>query len=220
MLIDLGRIPSLRSIQRKGDLLVVGAMSPHAAVASSSDVRAAIPALASLASLIGDPMVRNRGTIGGSIANSDPAADYPAAVVGLDAVIVTSQRRIGADTFFKGMFETALGPDEIITSVEFPVPRRAAYVKFRHPASRFALVGVFVAQTASGTRVAVTGAGSCVFRLPEMERALDLRFTPQSIENIKIPSEGLNADLQASAEYRANLVSIVAQRAVAVAAQA
>jgi carbon-monoxide dehydrogenase medium subunit len=179
-------------------------------------VQQAIPALAALAHMIGDPAVRHRGTIGGSIANNDPNADYPAACLGLAATIVTTKRKIGADEFFKGLFETALAADEIITKVSFPVPKKAAYQKFRNPASRFALVGVFVAKRPSEVRVAVTGAGaSGVFRVPEFEAAIKKRFSPKSLEGLTIPADGLAGDIHGSAEYRAHLVGVLARRAVA-----
>ena len=192
-------------------------MTRHAEVASSADVKKAIPALAALAAGIGDRMVRNMGTIGGSIANNDPAADYPAGVVGLKATVVTNKRKIAADDFFQGMFETALEEGEIITAVSFPIPKRAAYMKFKNPASRYAIVGVFVADTAGGPRVAVTGAGPCVFRVPEMEQALAKKFTPESVANIAVEQDELNSDIHASAEYRAHLVTVMAKRAVAAA---
>ncbi|HXM84467.1 MAG TPA: FAD binding domain-containing protein, partial [Stellaceae bacterium] len=179
-----------------------------------AEVKKAIPALAHLASLIGDPAVRNRGTIGGSISNNDPAADYPAALVALNATIVTDKRKIPADAFFKGMFETALEPGEIVTAVSFPVPEKAAYEKFRNPASRYAIVGVFVAKTKDGMRVAVTGAGPVVFRQKEMEAALAKNFSADAIKTVAQKSDGLNADIHASAEYRAHLVGVMARRAV------
>jgi carbon-monoxide dehydrogenase medium subunit len=190
-------------------------MTTHAAVATSSDVLKAIPALARLAGSIGDRMVRNMGTLGGSIANNDPAADYPAALVGLGATVVTNKRKIGADQFFTGMYETALEPGEIITSVSFPVPKRAAYMKFKNPASRYAIVGVFVAESGTGIRVAVTGAGPCVFRIPEMEKALGKTFSPDAVKGIKVPAGNLNTDIHASAEYRSHLITVMAQRAIA-----
>ena len=205
----------LRGIRREGDELVIGAMATHAEVAESAEARAAIPAVAELAGHIGDPQVRNRGTLGGSLAHDDPAADYPAAVLALAATVVTDRRRIPADAFFKGMFETALLPDEIITSVRFPVPERAAYAKFPHPASRFALVGVMVAQGPAGIRVAVTGAGTSVFRATSLEEALAKRFRPESLEPVSVPWQGLQSDGFASAEYRAHLVGVLARRAVA-----
>jgi carbon-monoxide dehydrogenase medium subunit len=214
-LVDLGAIGSLKGISEEGDTLVIGAMTRHAEVNRSAVVKRAIPALAALASLIGDPAVRNRGTIGGSIANNDPAADYPAAVLGLGATVRTDKRDIAADNFFTGMFETALEPAEIITQVRFPKPQAAAYQKFKNPASRYAIVGVFVARTGGGVRVAVTGAGPCVFRVPEMEAALARSFSADAIKDIKVPEDGLNSDIHASAEYRAHLVGVMARRAVA-----
>jgi len=214
-LVDLAAIASLRGITDSGDALVIGAMTRHAEVERSPVVRQAIPALAALAHMIGDPAVRNRGTIGGSISNNDPAADYPAAVVGLSATVHTTKREIPADNFFTGMFETALEPAEIVTSVRFPKPQAACYQKFKNPASRYAIVGVFVARTGGGVRVAVTGAGPSVFRVPEMEAALAQSFTPDAIKDITIPQDGLNSDIHASAEYRAHLVGVMARRAVA-----
>jgi len=213
-LVDLNAIADLRGIKSDGKTVTVGAMTRHAEVAGSADVKKAIPALAALAELIGDRQVRNQGTIGGSLANNDPAADYPAAVLGLGATVVTNKRKIEADKFFKGMFETALEPGEIITQVSFPVPKRAAYVKFKNPASRFAIVGVFVADTGSGVRVAVTGAGASVFRQSEMEKTLGAKFAPESVASVKVKPDGLNSDLHASAEYRAHLVGVMARRAV------
>jgi aerobic carbon-monoxide dehydrogenase medium subunit len=219
-LIDLGKIPELATItyDKAADAVVIGAMARHAQVAATGEVASRIPALAHLAGLIGDAQVRNRGTLGGSIANNDPASDYPAAVLGLDATITTDQRKITADEFFKGLFETALKAQELITAVSFPVPKRAAYVKFRHPASRFAVVGVFVAQTASGVRVAVTGAGaSGVFRVKAMEEALAKNWAADSLKSIAVPATNLQSDIHASAEYRAHLITVLAQRAVAAA---
>jgi carbon-monoxide dehydrogenase medium subunit len=177
-------------------------------------VKKAIPALAALAGMIGDRQVRNLGTIGGSLANSDPAADYPAAVLGLGATIVTNSGKHEADKFFKGLYETALKPGEIITQVTFPVPKRAAYMKFKNPASRFAIVGVFVADFGGSVRVAVTGAGPCAFRQADMEKALAAKFAPESVASIKVKADGLNNDLHASPEYRAHLVTVMAKRAV------
>jgi carbon-monoxide dehydrogenase medium subunit len=214
-LVDLGAIGNLKGISLDGDTLVIGAMTRHAEVNRSPVVRSTIPALAALAGMIGDPAVRNRGTIGGSIANNDPAADYPSAVVGLGATIVTTKRQIAGDAFFTGMFETALAQDEIITAVRFPKPQAAAYQKFKNPASRYAIVGVFVARTAGGVRVAVTGAGPCVFRQTDMEAALTRSFTPDAIKDIAQSDDGLNSDIHASAEYRAHLVNVMARRAVA-----
>ena len=216
-LLDLGELAELRGIKVDGGAVTIGAMTRHAEVASSADVKKAIPALAALAGGIGDRMVRNMGTIGGSVAHNDPAADYPAGVLGLAATITTNKRRIAADDFFKGMFETALEAGEIITSVAFPIPKRAAYMKFKNPASRYALVGVFVAETGSGPRVAVTGAGPGVFRVPEMEKALAAKFAPESVARIAVKADGLNSDIHASAEYRAHLVTVMAKRAVAAA---
>src|SRR4051794_22966127 len=217
--IDLAKKAALKGIRDDGATVTIGAMTPHAAVASSPIVQSRIPALAHLASEIGDPAVRNRGTLGGSVANNDPAADYPAAVLGLGATIVTSAREIAADQFFRGLFETALQPGEIITAVRFPVPMSAGYAKFKAPASRYALVGVFVAKTANGVRVAVTGAGSGVFRVPAMEHALSQSFEPTSIASIKIDAAGLNSDIHAEADYRAHLVTVMAKRAVAAASR-
>ncbi len=216
--IDLGGIVELKGIRRAGNALVIGAMARHAEVAHSDVVRSAIPALAELAEGIGDPQVRNRGTIGGSIANADPAEDYPAAVVGLGATVETNKRKIAADDFFKGLFETALEDGEIVTAVSFPIPEKAAYMKLPNPASRYAIVGAFVAKTGGGVRVAVTGAGPSVFRVAAMEQALAKSFTPDAIKDIKVAADGLNADIHASAEYRAHLVTVMARRAVAAAA--
>jgi carbon-monoxide dehydrogenase medium subunit len=213
-LIDIGRIAELSGIGASGNTVTVGAGTRHAAVAASADVKGKIPALAYLASLIGDPQVRNLGTIGGSIANADPASDYPAAVVGLGATVATTKRSIAADDFFKGLFETALAEDEIVKSVAFPVPEKAGYAKFPQPASRFALVGVFVAKTAAGVRVAVTGAGPSVFRVQAMEQALASDFASSALDGIAVPDSGLNADIHGSAEFRAHLVGVMAKRAV------
>src|SRR5712692_4109998 len=214
-LVDRAAIPSLRGITDAGDALVIGAMTRHAEVHRSPLVKQAIPALAALAGMIGDPAVRNRGTIGGSIANNDPAADYPAAVVALNAVVRTNKREIAADNFFTGLFETALGEGEIVTGVRFPKVQAANYQKFKNPASRYAIVGVFVARTPAGVRVAVTGAGACVFRVPAMEAALARSFTADAIKDIAIPDTDLNSDIHASAEYRAHLVNVMARRALA-----
>jgi len=216
-LIDLAKIGELKGIKKDGNTVVIGAMTKHAEVATSDVVKSAIPGLAALAEHIGDPAVRNRGTIGGSIANNDPAADYPAAVVALGATVITNKRKIAADDFFKGMFETALDPGEIITAVQFPIPEKAAYMKFPNPASRYAIVGVFVAKTGSGARVAVTGAGPCVFRQKDMEAALGKSFAPDAVANIRVSPSGLNGDIHASPEYRAHLVTVMAKRAVAAA---
>jgi carbon-monoxide dehydrogenase medium subunit len=213
-LIDLGAIGELKGIRQEGDRLVIGAGTTHAEVAASDVVRSSIPALAHLAEHIGDAQVRNRGTMGGSIANNDPAADYPAAVVGLNATVRTNRREIAADDFFTAMFETALADDEIVVSVGFPRPTKAGYAKFPNPASRYAIVGVMAAQTGGGVRVAVTGAGPCVFRLPDFERALAGNFSADAIKNLSVSPSNLNSDIHASAEYRAHLVGVMARRAV------
>jgi len=215
-LIDLSQIEGLSGIELKGRSIVIGAMTKHADVATSPVVRENLPALADLASVIGDPAVRHRGTIGGSVANNDPTADYPAACLGLGATIITSKRRVHADDFFKGMFETALEPDEIITKVMFPLAKKAAYEKFRNQASRYALVGVFVSKRGSEIRVAVTGAGANgVFRVTAFEEALKKRFSPKSLDGLTVPANGLNGDIHGSAEYRAHLIGVLAKRAVA-----
>ena len=217
-IIDLKGVPELSGLSRDGDNLVIGAMTRHADVARNPVVKAAIPTLAALAVGIGDPHVRNRGTIGGSLANDDPAADYPAAVLALGATVVTSKRRIAADDYFKGLFETALEPGELITQVSFPIPQKAAYMKFANPASRYALVGVFVAKTAGGVRVAVTGAGeNGVFRASAMEAALNANFSASALDRVSVPSNGLNSHIHADAEYRAHLIGVMAKRAVAAA---
>ncbi len=217
-LLDLGKVEGLNTIELKGRSLDIGAMTRHIEVANSPVVKEALPALAELAGMIGDPAVRHRGTIGGSLANNDPNADYPAAALGLGATIVTNKRKIAADDYFKGMFETALEPDEIITRVSFPLAKKAAYQKFKHPASGFALVGVFVSKRSSDIRVAVTGAGANgVFRVTSFEEALKKRFSPKSIEGMTIPADGMNTDIHGSAEYRAHLVAVMARRALAAA---
>lgn len=216
VLVDLAAIADINGIEKSGDQIVVGAMTSHAQVNLSELVQSEIPALAELAGLIGDPQVRNRGTIGGSVANADPSADYPAALLGLAATVTTNTRSIGADDFFVDLFETELEEQELIVSVSFPVPKRAAYMKFPNPASRYAIVGVFVAQLADDSiRVAVTGAGGNVFRQTEMENALSGSFTADSIKGIEVDADGFNEDIHASAEYRAHLVGVMAQRAVA-----
>lgn len=214
-LVDLGRIPELAGIRRQGDALAIGAMARHQQVADSAEVRAAIPALADLASHIGDRQVRARGTLGGSLANNDPAADYPAAALALGATIVTDQREIAAADFFVGMYATALNEGELIREVRFPVPRRANYQKFRQGASRFALVGVFVAQTADGVRVAVTGAASSVFRHGALEAALGREFSAAAAAGVRIDPANLGSDIHASPGYRAQLISVLTQRAIA-----
>jgi len=213
-LIDLGGIAELQGISVEGDRLVIGAMTTHATVAASAEVRSMIPALASLAGNIGDPAVRNRGTIGGSVANNDPAADYPAALIGLGATIKTTSREIAADDFFTDMFETALEDDEIIVSISFPKPQAAAYMKFENPASRYAIVGVFVARTAEGVRVGVTGATSCAHRGMRIEEALNQDFSPAALDQVQLPVEKMNSDIHASPEYRAHLVKVMTKRAV------
>lgn len=213
-LADLGGIAELTGIKREGNNLVIGAMTRHADVAKSADVKSAIPALADLASHIGDRQVRAMGTLGGSVANNDPSACYPSAVLGLGGTVHTTQRKIAADDFFTGMFSTALNDGELITAISFPIPKRAAYMKFKQPASRFALVGVFVAQTDAGVRVAVTGAGNGVFRHKGLEDALSKNFTAEAAAGVKIDAGDMNADIHASAAYRANLVSVQTQRAV------
>jgi carbon-monoxide dehydrogenase medium subunit len=213
-IVDLGTIKDLAGIKSDGKTVTIGAMTRHAEVAHSADVKKTIPALAALAGMIGDRQVRAMGTIGGSLANNDPAADYPAAVLGLGATVVTNKRKLSPDEFFQGMFTTALGEGEIITAVSFPAPKRAAYVKFKNPASRFAIVGVFVADFGGSVRVAITGAGPGVFRQADMEKALAAKFAPESVANIKQKADGLNTDLHASAEYRAHLVTVMARRAV------
>ncbi len=213
--VDLNGIGGLDGIEVAGDTVRIGAMARHAAVAASAEVAAAIPALADLAGHIGDPQVRNRGTLGGSIANNDPAADYPAALVGLGATVHTNRRDIAADDFFTGLFETALEQDEIVTAVSFPKAAKAAYMKFPNPASRYAIAGVFVAQAADGVRVAVTGAGPCVFRVAAMESALAANWSADAVAGIAVDADGMNEDIHASAEYRAHLVTVMAKRAVA-----
>ena len=212
--VDLNGIKDLAGIKADGSGVTIGGMTRHFDVASSADVKKAIPALAHLAGHIGDPAVRNRGTMGGSVANNDPAADYPAAVLGLNATVTTNSRTIKADDFFKGLFETALEDGELITGITFPKADKAGYMKFPNPASRYAMVGVFVAKTGNTVRVAVTGAGPCVFRVKAMEDALAKNFSSDAIKDIKVPADGLNSDIHASAEYRAHLVNVMARRAV------
>jgi aerobic carbon-monoxide dehydrogenase medium subunit len=214
-LVDLSKLAELKGIARDGGSVTIGAMTTHAEVAASPEIAAAIPALAALAGNIGDAQVRHRGTIGGSICNNDPAADYPSALVALGATVKTNSRELAAEEFFTGMFETALEPGEIVTAVRFPIPEKAAYAKFPNPASRYAVVGVFVAKTADGARVAITGAGPAVFRLPAFEQALNTNFSADSVAGLKVEADDLNADIHASAEYRAHLVTVMAKRAVA-----
>ncbi len=214
-LVDLGAVAEMKGIERKGRAVVIGAMTTHAEVAASAVVQEAIPGLAALAEGIGDPHVRHRGTIGGSVANNDPAADYPAACLAMGATIHTNKRRIAAGDFFQGLFETALEDGEIITKIAFPIPGKAAYAKFRNPASRYALVGVCVVKRGSEVRVAVTGAGSNgVFRWADAEAALKKRFSSKSLESVAASAKGLNGDIHADAEYRAHLIGVMARRAV------
>lgn len=213
--IDIGAIDDLAGIKTDGNGVTIGAAVTHAEVATSKDIAKAIPALANLAGMIGDPHVRHLGTIGGSVANNDPAADYPAACLGLGATITTNKREISADEFFTGMFDTALEEDEIITSVTFPKAKKAAYKKFPNPASRYALVGVFVADASDGIRVAVTGAGNDgVYREGEMETALGKSFSSDALSGMSADEGGMNSDIHASANYRAHLVGVMARRAV------
>lgn len=217
-LIDLGGVKEMRGICLDGDAAVIGAMSTHAEVAANAELRARIPALADLAGQIGDRAVRNRGTLGGSLAHDDPAACYPAAVLGLGATVRTNRRSIAADDFFQGLYTTALEPGELIVAVSFPRPEKAAWVKFRQPASRFSIVGVFVAKFGAAVRVAVTGAGmDGVFRAAALESALSASFTPAAAEAVSIGAAGLSSDLHASAEYRAHLIPLLTARAVAAA---
>ncbi|MCX8133257.1 MAG: xanthine dehydrogenase family protein subunit M [Roseococcus sp.] len=216
-LVDLSGIAEMKGIRREGDALVIGALARHVEVAENAEVKAAIPALAYLAAHIGDVQVRNRGTIGGSLANNDPAADYPAAVLGLGATLHTSKRKIAADDFFLGMFTTALEPDEILVAVSFPIPERAGYAKMKNPASRYVMAGAFVSKGPMGVRVAINGAGPCVFRQAAMEAALAANWSPEAVAAIKQDPEGLNSDIHGSAEYRAHLVTVMAKRAVAAA---
>jgi carbon-monoxide dehydrogenase medium subunit len=216
-LVDLASVGGLKGIRREGNSIVIGAMTTHATVAASAEVQAAIPALADLAGGIGDQMVRNMGTIGGSIAHADPAACYPSAVLALGATIQTDRRTLSGDSFFTGLYETALEPGEMIVAVHFPIPEKAAYIKYKQQASRFALVGVFLAKAADGVRVAVTGAKSSVFRATAIEQALNASFTPEAAKAVKMSTDGINSDLHASVEYRAAMISVMAARAVAAA---
>ena len=217
-IIDLAQVPELKGIAIKGRNVVIGAMTTHAEVAQSAAVGEAIPALADLAAGIGDPQVRHKGTIGGSVANNDPAADYPSACLALNATIITNKRKIAADDFFTGMFETALEPGELIKAISFPVPNKAAYQKFPNPASRYAVVGVFVAKKGKDVRVAVTGAGqNGVFRSSKLEAALTAKFAAKSLDGVTVSAEGLNEDIHAGADYRAHLIGVLARRAVAAA---
>jgi carbon-monoxide dehydrogenase medium subunit len=214
-LVDLGGIAELRGIRREGDAIVVGAMAKHYEVATDATLKAAIPALARMAATVGDTQVRNRGTLGGSIANNDPAADYPAAALALGATIITNSRRIPADEFFLGMFTTALEPGELLVAVSFPIPEKAGYAKLRNPASRYSMAGVFVAKGAGGVKVGVNGAASCAFRQTEMEQALAGNWSAAALEGIVQPADDLNSDIHGSAAYRAHLIGVMAKRALA-----
>lgn len=216
-LVDLSGIPEMRGIKRQGNALIIGALTRHAEVATSAEVKAAIPALAYMASHIGDQQVRNRGTIGGSVANNDPAADYPSAVLGLGAIVHTSKRKIAADDFFLGMFTTALEADELLVAVEFPIPEKAGYAKMKNPASRYVMAGAFISKGPQGVRVAINGAAACVFRQAEMEAALAGNWSADAVAGVKQPADDLNSDIHGSAEYRAHLVTVMAKRAVAAA---
>lgn len=214
-LVDLSGIAELRGIKREGDKITVGALTRHFEVENNPEIKSAIPALAWMAGHLGDVQVRNRGTMGGSVSNNDPAADYPAAVLALDATVHTDKRSIKANEFFQGMFTTALEPGELLVRIEFPVPEKCGYAKMRNPASRYVMAGVFVAKTKGGVRVVVNGAGPGVFRQTEMEKALSANWSPDAVGGIKQASEGLNSDIHGSAEYRAHLVTVMAKRAVA-----
>jgi carbon-monoxide dehydrogenase medium subunit len=216
-LVDLSGIAEMKGIKRQGNALVIGALTKHADVANSAEVKAAIPALAYMASHIGDNQVRNRGTIGGSVSNNDPAADYPAAVLGLGATIHTSKRKIAADDFFQGMFTTALEEGEILVAIEFPIPEKAGYAKLKNPASRYVMAGAFISKGPMGLRVAINGAGPCVFRQTDMEAALGRNWSADAVAGVKQAADGLNSDIHGSAEYRAHLVTVMAKRAVAAA---
>ncbi|VTU26293.1 Carbon monoxide dehydrogenase medium chain [Variovorax sp. SRS16] len=214
-LVDLSGIKELTGIRKDGNAFVIGAMARHLDVANNAEIKSAFPALADLASRIGDRQVRAMGTLGGSVANDDPAACYPSAVLGTGATVITDRREIAADDFFLGLFTTALEEGELITAIRFPIPKRAVYEKLRQKASNFPLVGIFLAQYDNGVRVAVTGAGNGVFRHKGLEDALNKSFTPESAAGVKIDASDLNTDLHASAAYRANLISVLTQRAVA-----
>src|SRR5436190_3043621 len=214
-LVDISGLEELRGIEVQGSAVLIGAGTRHYDVHRSDQVKSAVAALAELAGRIGDPAVRNCGTIGGSVANNDPAADYPAAVLALNAKIVTNKREIAADDYFKGLFATALEADELIVRIAFPIPKRAAYQKFAHPASGYAMTGVFVAETANGVRVAVTGAGPGVFRWKEAEAALGKKLAPDSVASLRMKPDDLNQDIHATREYRANLVNVLSKRAAA-----
>jgi len=213
-IIDIKKIKNLSGIKTSSKSLKIGSTTKHAEVSTSNNVKKLIPSLSSLAEGIGDPQVRNRGTIGGSIANNDPAADYPSACVALKATIHTNSRKIDGDKFFSGMFETALKKNELIEAVEFQIPEKSGYAKFPNPASRYAIVGVYIAKFKNEVRVAVTGAGSCVFRVKEIEDALQKNFSYASVDKIKISSKGLNSDIHASADYRAHIISVMTKKAI------
>jgi len=213
-IIDIKKISKLSGIKVSGKTIKIGATTRHVEVANSKDVKKAIPSLAALAEGIGDPQVRNRGTIGGSIANNDPAADYPSACIALNAIIHTNNRKIDAENFFKGMFETSLKKTEIIELVEFEIPQKSSYQKLPNPASRYAIVGVYIAKHKTGINVAVTGAKSCVYNDKDLANVLSKNFSPSAIENVKISSSGMNSDIHASSEYRANMVKVFAKKAV------
>ena len=213
-IIDIKSIKKLSGIKVSGKSVVIGATTKHVEVANSKEIKKTIPSLASLAEGIGDPQVRNRGTIGGSIANNDPAADYPSACIALNAMIITNNRKIIADKFFRGMFETCLKNTEIIEAIEFEIPQKSSYQKLPNPASRYAIVGVYVAKHKSGINVAVTGAKSCVYNETELANALKNNFSSSAIDNVKISSSKMNSDIHASADYRANMVRVFAKKAV------
>lgn len=213
-LVSLAQLGELRDIRRDGDDVVIGALATHDQVSQSRDVQHAIPALAKLAGAIGDPQVRNRGTLGGSVAHADPAADYPAALLGLGATVITDRRSIAADSFFTGLFSTALAHGELVTAVRFPKPKRAAYAKFAHRASKYALVGVFIAETAHGVRVAITGAAPTVFRATSFEAALSKQLAASALDGLALSHADFNSDAEASAEYRAHLIGVMARRAI------
>ena len=213
-IIDIKRIKKLSGIKVSGKTVTIGATTKHSEVANSKDVKKAIPSLAALAEGIGDPQVRNRGTIGGSIANNDPAADYPSACIALNAIIHTNNRKIDADKFFRGMFETSLKNSEIIEAIEFNIPQKSSYQKLPNPASRYAIVGVYVAKHKTGINVGVTGAKSCVYNDENLAGALSNNFSSSAIDNVKISTSGMNSDIHASAEYRANMIKAFAKKAV------
>ncbi|MDN3565261.1 FAD binding domain-containing protein [Paeniroseomonas aquatica] len=215
--VDLSGIAELKGIRKEGNKLIIGALAKHHEVAESDVVKGAIPALAMMAGTIGDTQVRNRGTIGGSVSNNDPAADYPSAVMALDATVVTDKRRIAADDFFQGMFTTALEPGELLVAIEFPIPEKAGYAKMRNPASRYVMAGAFIAKTGGKVRVAINGAGPGVFRQTEMETALAANWSADAVAGVKQSAEDLNSDIHGSAEYRAHLVTVMAKRAIAAA---